>query len=71
MKDSGASMDKKRQIMIRLAIIVTTGSLYFLYQLQLGAIPLLLLSIFFFMLAFGQLSESKGQNETKKRDRER
>jgi membrane protein implicated in regulation of membrane protease activity len=35
------------------------GALYYLYQRQLGAISFFILSIFFFYLAYAQLSKGK------------
>jgi membrane protein implicated in regulation of membrane protease activity len=39
--------------------VTLAGALYYLYQRQLGAISFFILSIFFFYLAYAQLSKRK------------
>ncbi|MDE3840346.1 hypothetical protein C0966_13475 [Bacillus methanolicus] len=47
-----------------ISIIGALGALYYLYQRQLGAISFFILSIFFFSLAFNQLSKRPDETET-------
>ncbi|EIJ80280.1 hypothetical protein PB1_07962 [Bacillus methanolicus PB1] len=46
------------------SIIGALGTLYYLYQRQLGAISFFILSIFFFSLAFNQLSKRPDETKT-------
>jgi hypothetical protein len=46
------------------SFIGAVGALYYLYQRQLGAISFFILSIFFFSLAFNQLSKRQDETES-------
>ena len=45
--------------------VLIIGTISYLYRLQLGAIPFLLLAIIFFILAIFQLRERGGSNKDK------
>lgn len=52
-----------RSFFLIASFIGAGGALYYLYQRQLGAISFFLLSIFFFSLAFNQLSKQTDEME--------
>ncbi|WP_409971024.1 hypothetical protein [Bacillus sp. Bva_UNVM-123] len=51
-----------RRIFIIASVIAVMIGTYYLYQRQLGAIPFLLLSIYFFIQAYNQLSKKNKEN---------
>ncbi|MDQ0154335.1 hypothetical protein [Robertmurraya andreesenii] len=48
----------KRRVLTLVTIVLLAAGMYYLYQKQLGAISFFLLSIFFFSIAYNQLSSS-------------
>ncbi|MBP2242524.1 uncharacterized membrane protein YbaN (DUF454 family) [Cytobacillus eiseniae] len=59
-----------KRILIFVGMIVVMIGTFYLYQKQLGAIPFLLLSIYFFILAYKQLSKSADERiEEEKEDK--
>ncbi|MBU8881020.1 hypothetical protein BGM26_19040 [Bacillus sp. FJAT-29790] len=52
-----------RRFFLFAAIMGIMTGMYYLYQKQLGAIPFLLLSIYFFVLAYSQLLKKTNQND--------
>ncbi|SFB03540.1 hypothetical protein SAMN04488577_3316 [Bacillus sp. cl95] len=53
-----SEMDRKQKIIFFTVLIVIVGSIYFLYQMQLGAIPFFLLAILFSILAYKQAKKN-------------
>jgi heme O synthase-like polyprenyltransferase len=45
-------------------LLVFAWPLYYLYQLQLGAVSFLLLAIFFLVVSFKEIKKNKAQKET-------
>ncbi|MEH7125562.1 hypothetical protein V7122_10390 [Bacillus sp. JJ1532] len=57
-----------KRIFVFAAIMGICIGFYYLYQKQLGAIPFFLISIFFFSLAYSQLSQKTKDSAKNEKD---
>lgn len=58
-------VNELRLVLLTAGAATAAAATYYLYQRQLGAIPFFLLSIFFFYLAYTQLSKKKKNQRTR------
>lgn len=57
---------KKTYLIFVLVLIIFAWPFYYLYQRQLGAIPFLLIAIFFFYVTFKEMKRFKKQDQKPK-----
>jgi positive regulator of sigma E activity len=62
---AGGSVLRKTYLTFLLVLIILAWPAYYLYQRQLGAIPFLLIAIFFFYMTVKQFRRIKRQDPTK------
>lgn len=58
-----------RSVLLTAGAVLAAAAMYYLYQLQLGAVPFFILSIVFFFMAYAQLKKRK-RTDSGKEDKE-